>query len=366
MKNKLLHLILLILVCFTLTSCGSFFVEETKEILAVTSYVDQNGNTVLKITYTDETQDEFKIPQGTDGNGIKEIRPDKKGSVTKLTVTFTDEKMEPVVFDIADGKGIDGVISRTNEETGEVYLVVLFSDGTESEPYLLPKGDKGDKGNGFTGFDKEDLEDGSQKYYFHFSEGDDVVITIPAPQKGETGRGIASIIGSEEDGLYVLTIKYTDDTREKVLFNKPKDPTSWLSGTEQPSDTLGRNGDYYFDTAHKVIYAKAKDSWTKVISFGDSSEKYEIVFDLNDNLDGGPLASMNGGNSSFPVIRNTYFSQNGYGDIPIPTREGYKFLGWYQKRVEPSNILPTMAPFTDMTPILSNMILYACWEKTAE
>ena len=62
MKNKLLHLILLILVCFTLTSCGSFFEEETKEILAVTSYVDQNGNTVLKITYTDETN--FMVKSG--------------------------------------------------------------------------------------------------------------------------------------------------------------------------------------------------------------------------------------------------------------------------------------------------------------
>ena len=46
MKNKLLHLILLILVCFTLTSCGGFFEEETKTILEVTSYVDQNGTTV--------------------------------------------------------------------------------------------------------------------------------------------------------------------------------------------------------------------------------------------------------------------------------------------------------------------------------
>lgn len=367
MKNKLLHLILLILVCFTLTSCGGFFEEETKTILEVTSYVDQNGTTVLKIIYSDDTEDQFKIPQGVAGNGIKEIKPDRKDNITKLTVTFTDEKMEPVTFDIKDGKGIDGVISRTNEETGEVYLVVLYNDGTESEPHLLPKGEKGDDGNGFTGFDKEDNEDGSQTYYFHFSQSEDVVITIPAPQKGETGRGISSMIGTEEDGQYVLTVNYTDDTSEKVFFNKPKDPNAWITTTDDPNKTpgLGRNGDFCFDTAHKVIYAKENGIWFKVISFGNSTDYYIITFDLNDTMDGGPQASMKG-YTSYLVTRNTYFNQNGYGDIPEPERDGYKFLGWYQTKVDPSNIPPTRAPFNDFTTILSDVTLFACWEKITE
>ena len=368
MKNKLLHLILLILVCFTLTSCGGFFEEETKTILEVTSYVDQNGTTVLKIIYSDDTEDQFKIPQGVAGNGIKEIKPDKKDNITKLTVTFTDEKMEPVVFDIADGKGIDGVISRTNEETGEVFLVVLYNDGTESEPQLLPRGEKGEDGNGFTGFDKEDNEDGSQTYKFHFSQSEDVVITIPAPQKGETGRGITSIIGSEQDGLYVLNVNYSDGTSEEVYFNKPKDPNAWFSGTpgeEGPSNAIGRNGDYYFDTYHKIIYAKENNRWVEVVSFADSIIYYEITFNLNDMDDGGPKATMNG-RTGYTVVGSTYFTDNGYGDIPVPTRTGYKFLGWYKTKVDPNDIPPTNAPFTDMTPIISNMTLYACWQKISE
>lgn len=368
MKNKLLHLILLILVCFTLTSCGGFFEEETKTILEVTSYVDQNGTTVLKITYSDDTHDEFKIPQGVAGNGIKEIKPDKKDNITKLTVTFTDEKMEPVVFDIKDGKGIDGVISRTNEETGEVFLVVKYNDGTESEPHLLPKGEKGDDGNGFTGFDKVDNDDGSQTYKFHFSQSEDVVITIPAPQKGETGRGITSIIGSEQDGLYVLNVNYSDGTSEEVLFNKPKDPNAWFSGTpgeEGPSNAIGRNGDYYFDTYHKIIYAKENNRWVEVVSFAESIVRYEVVFNLNDMEDGGPKAQMSG-RTGFLIIGNTYFTDNGYGDIPVPTRIGYKFLGWYKTKVDPNDISPTNAPFTDMVLINSDITLFACWKKITE
>ena len=363
--KKLLHLILLILVSFTLVSCGGFFEEETKEILAVTSYIDQFGTTVIKITYSDDTEDEFKIPKGAEGNGIKEIATDKVNGVTTLTVTFTDELMEPVVFDVADGKSIIGVESRTNEETGDVYMVVLYNDGTESDPHLLPRGEKGEDGNGFSGFDKEDHEDGSKTYYFHFTQSEDVVVTIPAPEKGETGNGVSSIVGTEIDGFYVLTVNYTDGTKEEVTFNKPKDPNAWYSGTpgeDGPSVSIGRDGDYYFDTYHKVIYAKENNRWNEVVSFADSIIYYDVVFNLNDMDDGGPKATMNG-RTGYTVVGGSYFTDNGYGDIPTPTRTGYKFLGWYKTKVDPNNISPNNAPFTDMVLVNSNITLYACWQK---
>ena len=359
MKKRILLFLILVVSLFTLTSCGGFFAEETKEIFEITSYVDQNGVTILRITYTDETKDEFQIPKGVEGNGIREIKTTKndKGDITTVTVIYTEEDMDPAIFEIKDGVSISGVVSRTNEETGEIYLVVLYSDGTESEPHLLPKGEKGD---GFSGFDKEDNEDGSQTYYFHFSNSEDVVITIPAPEKGDTGRGITSIIGTEEEGLYILTINYSDETSEQIMFNRPKDPNAWLSGGEAPDKSLGRNGDYYFDTAHKIIYAKENGSWIKVVSFDDSTDYYFINFDLNDTLDGGPQASMPSGSYlSYIVVRNTYFTDNGYGDIPVPSREGYKFVGWYRSK----NVNATSGAFTDLTPILSDLTLYAQWEK---
>lgn len=364
-KRILFFLVLIVSICFTLTSCGSFFVEESKEIIEITSFVDQNDTTVLKILYNDGTEDIFNIPKGVEGNGIKEIKTTKneKGDITTLTVLYTDEEMHPVSFDIKDGVSIKGVVSRTNEETGDVYLVVLFSDDTESEPFLLPQGEKGD---GFTGFDREAKEDGSQVYYFHFSNAEDVVVTIPAPEKGDTGRGIKSIIASEEDNLYVLTINYDDKSSERVAFNRPKDPNAWISGTIDPSKSevaIGQNGDYYFDTAHKVIYAKENDIWIKIVSFEDSTDYYYITFDLNDKLDGGVEASMpSGSNLTYAVTRNTYFTDNGYDAIPVPTRAGYKFVGWYRSRT----VTATSGAFTDLTPILSDLTLYAQWEKISE
>ena len=361
-KRILLFLILLVSICFTLTSCGSFFEEPVKQISEITERVDQEGTKYLVIKYTDLTKVEFKIPEGIDGNGIKEIKTTKNesGDITSVTIYYTDKEMEPITFDVKDGVSISGIITRTDEETGEVFLVVQFSDNTESTPFLLPKGEKGDPGNGFTGFDSETNEDGSQTYNFHFSESEDVVVTIPAPLKGETGRGITSTIGTEEDGLYVLTVNYSDDTSDRVTFNKPKDPNAWLSGSVAPDKSLGRNGDYYFDTAHKVIYAKEYGYWMKIVSFDESIQYYIVTFDLNDKLDGGVEASMpEGSNLSYVVVSNTYFTDNGYDAIPIPSREGYKFMGWYRSKSPNA----TSGAFTDLTPILSDLTLYAKWEK---
>ena len=361
-KRILLFLILIVSICFTLTSCGSFFEEPVKQISDITDRVDQEGTKYLVIKYTDGTKVEFKIPEGVDGNGIKEIKTTKNesGDITSVTIYYTDKEMEPITFDVKDGVSISGIITRTDEETGEVFLVVQFSDNTESTPFLLPKGEKGDPGNGFTGFDSVTNEDGSQTYNFHFSQSEDVVVTIPAPLKGDTGRGITAMIAKEENGEYVLYVTYSDESFDRLTFEKPKDPNAWLSGSTDPDKSLGRNGDYYFDTSHKIIYTKENGNWFRVVSFEDSINYYSITFDLNDTLDGGPQASMpEGSYLSYIVVSNTYFTDNGYDAIPIPSREGYKFLGWYRSKTTTA----TSGAFTDLTPILSDLTLYAKWEK---
>ena len=67
-------------------------------------------------TYQDSVKIPFSFYMGyLEFESYKEIITDKNNHITKLTVTFTNESMEPVVFDIADGKSIAGVESRTNE-----------------------------------------------------------------------------------------------------------------------------------------------------------------------------------------------------------------------------------------------------------
>ena len=97
-----------------------------------------------------------------------------------------------------------------------------------------------------------------------------------------------------------------------------------------------------------------------------------MTFDLNDYEDADnngikdAPASLNSNNSSVTFKSGECFASNNYynGDIPVPTRDGYEFCGWYAKRVI-TNPLTTSA-FTDLTPISSNITLYAKWEPLGE
>ncbi len=369
MKKKILLLILVLFTSFMINGCGgSFFEEEVIQIESITSSQLSDGTTLLKITYTDSTKQpvEFKIPKGVQGNGISSILTNKneEKKITSVTINYTDKSMTPVTFEIQDGLSIKGIYEETNEETLEHYLIVEFSDGSKSEPFLLPKGDKGEDGNGFSGFEKEDNEDGSQTYYFHFTKSEDVVVTIPAPEKG---NGIESVMGSEQDGKYILTFKFTDEDIEDqtVEFNKPQDPKTWHNGSANPNNEPplnAKDGDYYFDTYHKIIYFKESYGWIEIVNFKDSVETFEITFYLNDedsDVEAIMPSDLSGNiKTKYHVNKNTYFSQNNQGSIPIPVRPGYIFKGWCTEQT----VTATSGMFTDLTPILSDLELYAIWE----
>ena len=62
---------------------------------------------------------------------------------------------------------------------------------------------------------------------------------------------------------------------------------------------------------------------------------------------------------AYQIPHGSYFAaQEGY-TIPIPTRNGYDFVGWYTTKT----ITPTSGKFTDLTPVMADLTLYAIWEK---
>lgn len=365
--NKHLKWFTLSLLCFFsllfLSGCSSFFGSDSEgvQIQSISTEVQSDGSTKMIIQYTDEDRkpDEFIIPKGIAGNGIQSIltnKNDKDGSTT-LTILFTDETVKPVEFTIQNGVSIVGLEPQIDEETNDVYICVKYSDGTTSEPMLLPKGEKGEDGNSFIGYDQTINEDNSVTIYFHFSKSEDVIITIPSPQKGETGKGIQSIVSFETEVEYVLQIQYTDGTSEELKFNRPKDANQWYNGGTRPSDTLGVNGDYYFDIYHNCIYVKEGGSWTLITDFNGNEQNFSVRFDLNDTTDE-PAQMPTGAQLAYSIKRGSYFTTDGYS-IPIPTRVGYEFKGWYTSKV----VTPVTGHFTDLTPIFDNITLYAIWEK---
>ena len=360
MKKQLCHLgiAILLLVSMLLSGCGgSFFEEETLQIIGIEREDLPNGNFNLVIKYKDDVKepDRFEIEKGDEGQeGVGILRIDYKNdpqtNKTIAMVSLSNGTKQNI--EIENGVSVTGIDSDIDETTGAPYIVFLYSNGDQSPKYFLPRGEKG---NGIKKYEVTTNDDKSVNILFEFDEGDPLDILIPAPQEG---NGIESMAAGVSGDFYTITVNYTHKESEKLEFPRPADPNAWISDARMPEPGEGKVGDYFFDTAHAVIYLKSESGWDFVVSLKAQEAELTLKFNLNDEGD----AQMSGFKPSYKIKYNSYFSSNGYGDIPVPTRAGYTFMGWYTKPYKNYEDIPaTMAPFTDLTPVLSDMTLYAIW-----
>lgn len=348
-----------------LTGCGFVVEEEPLSILGITSQVLEDGQTMVVITYTDEEipPTVFYLPKGQDGQigkdgtGIAsfDYKKDNYGNYD-VEIKFTDDTIEPVKLKLTNGVSIANIGTKYNEEKGVTELIVYYSDGTSSEPLTLPKGDKGEDGVGIVGYEQISNEDGSSIMKYTFSNGEEFECRIPAPEKGVDGKGIAAIASSQTDTEYILIVTYTDNSTPQVIrFEKP---SMWLFGSKAPDDVNdGKNGDFYYDTSKNTIYIKIEDRWVIQTDFDDVGNTYTVSFNLN--AEDAVFLPGYGYQTQYLISDgNTFESSN--KDVPIPYRQGYTFVGWYTSAT-PS---VTHGTFTDLTPVISDMTLYAKWEQT--
>lgn len=346
-----------------LSSCFGFFEEEVLQIANITTTTLENGNIQVKITYSDEeiSPTTFIVPKGNEGdvgktgNGIKEVTTTKKedGTGSTLTITYTDSTMEPTTFDIKDGVSISNIESTYDEESGSYHINVILSDGTSYGPLMIPKGQDGKDGISIVGIEQRINRDFSVTLTLKMSEGEDVLVQIPAPQQGKDGRGIKEIVSIPNGDKYIMTITYSDDTTQELEFARPN---KWFSESSIPSNEDGINGDLWYDLAHNVIYVKQNNKWNKVIDLSQSVEQtYTIRFDLNDTNEE-PASMPAGSLLTYEIESSTYFASSGYS-IPVPNREGYIFEGWYSVK----NPTAVNGKFTDLTPVVADLTLYASW-----
>ena len=359
---KKILLIFVLCFCFLLTGCGAFFGEEESLMMESLETKElENGDIEITINYSNEDVKPtvFIVPKGEEGgtgNGISSINTykseDGKNTVVKIEFTNGSEAKE---FNIPNGVSIDKVQTEKVTETGETLLTIVYSDGSTSDPISIPKGEKGDKGISISGITQKINRDYSVTLTIEMTEGDPIQVEIPAPVHGKDGRGISEIVSIPNGDKYVMTIKFTDDTVQELEFARPN---KWFSESSGPKLEDGINGDLWYDLAHQIIYVKQNNKWNLVINFNNVIDlTYEITFDLNDTASE-PADMPAGSLITYPIECGKYFASSGY-TIPVPTRDGYKFVGWYTVKT------PTAVngAFTDLTPVQSNLTLYAVWEK---
>ena len=368
MFNKVKKVISLLAIPLTLTylsSCSFFNTgkEDSYMIKSIEAEQFEDGSTKVTITYDDEEKEPvvFYIPKGEQGDigetgatgngiaGIENKGTDETGKYTIMEITYTDTSIPSTEFKVPNGASIDRIESSYNDTTGFVTVKITLSNG-DSLSFDLPRGKDG---NGISNIEQIVNADKSVTLIIHFTEGGTTTVEIPAPKDGEDGRGISSMISTETNDKYIITVNYTDGTSDVLELTRPTDPNNWYTGYGIPENSFGKNGDFYFDIDNKNIYGKSGGRWSLIYSFTDTGDVYEVTFDLNDTIDA--PATMKG-QLSYQIERGTYFAASGY-KIPEPTRTGYEFVGWYTTK-EPG---PTNGAFTDLTPVFADLQLYAKW-----
>lgn len=360
MKKSAIFLLSSALLFGTLgTSCSSFMGSDAYSIENVTSKLNNDGSTTVTIEFTDGsgTPDyTFTIPMG---NGIKDVVAvnDLENSIVKVTISFTDPSIEDYVVNlpIVKGPGIESITEGIDEATGNKVMIISFTDDRPDVKFPLPQGEKG---LGIKEIRSEIQDDRTVKVEIEFDDGNITNLTIPAPLDG-VGVKTITVEVDVDTGKNKLIFELSDGTRQEVLIDRA---TIWYSGSDDPNsmDAFGFNGDFYFETIHYIIYQKSAGVWIQVANLGGASisTKHTITFDLNDKFDGGPHAKFTSGETSYAIPEGWYFAALGY-EMPLASREGYKFNGWYRTAL--TN--PTSGAFTDTTPIYRSEKLFANWIK---
>lgn len=384
MKTQLYRILaaLLLISSLFLTGCGSFFQEEAIQISSVTDPVElPNGNILVEIYYVDDARPMTRIEvpkgkqgdKGTEGRGIDKIDAvyNSEKKVTEILITYTDGGELP--FEIPDGVSVVNTTEPEYDENGDLCFYFKFSDKRISNKIILPKGETG---NGIKNFVvNTEAEDGSvlvsidleepvgeegeeKKSHFEFS--------IPA---GKEGKGIEKVEADIEGEFYYIAVWFTGDdlndeeAATKLYFPRPKDPNQWYKLAGKPDANYGNTGDFSYDYVNKVIYQKDSGGWSEIVSFKTTDMTYTVTFDVN-ATDGSVVWPDDYDKMTYHIKAGTYFWDvvNGNIQLPIPVRPGYTFGGWYLRAI-PEDKKPdaTMSVFTDLTPVFSNMTLYAYW-----
>ena len=169
---------------------------------------------------------------GAAGNGIASIaKTATNGNVDTYTITFTDNTVAPVTFNVTNGtNGTNGVsvTAATINGTGNLILTLTGPNGTTT----LDAG----KVTGAT---------------------------------GEAGRGIEGVEKTTEGNVDTYTITYTDATTYSFSVTNG---TTWLTGIGDPDSAEGLNpkeGDFYFDKVGNNIWTYSDSQWVLDVDLED-------------------------------------------------------------------------------------------------
>lgn len=150
-----------------------------------------------------------------------------------------------------------------------------------------------------------------------------------------------------KDGLNGLDGQDGVDGRDGLNGSNGSDGARWYVDSGVPASDLGKDGDCYFDLNDNSLYQKNAGKWE---SFGvlhqepPEAEWVSVTFDAAEG-------TLPEGERSKKIQKGTSFT------LPVPSREGFEFAGWFYG--EGANA----AQANDLTVFTQDVVLVARWKQ---
>lgn len=361
-----------------LGSCGFFSTTNSDYYIEeVTQVVDEQGNTVVTFVFSgDDVEDMVvTIPTGTDGNGIESIGyvldttadPD----VVILTINYTDEGMDPTVIRIPVIQGDEGngiysishsvVTDASSDHYGDILVTIVFTDPSMPDvSFYVPHG------NGIASItpDTENVYDDDDGHYIiTLEDGTTFPFTIP---QGPQGVGIDSIDATVgDDGN--ITVSFTLSDGSGYDFDIPRS-NRWYTGSGNPDDAQGQDGDLYLDFSSLNIFQKVNGVWVYLSSLNYEQRECIVTLRANGGYFKVPTAIDDATYYNIHVYEGEHVDwdlldallvedPNDPNDVYL-YRDGYAFDGFWTCEGDPGAFDEKL---TKMSVITGNTVFYAHW-----
>lgn len=369
MKLKIKKMLITNMIFFLTTlssSCSAFFGEDGYLITSSSTSINDKGETVLTINFSDSEKTPLTIiiPKGLsgkDGVGIASITPNLENDKVKITIKYTDDTLPDSVIEVPvihgnDGKGIKEVkVGKDN--VGNTTINFVYTDETESGVITIPKG--GD-GNGIVDIHpiKKDEDKKITTYEITFTNGTSSTFEVADGRDGKDGISVLNLNYNEilsDNMTYVIDVEFSDGFVSNISLPRPVCNT-WLNGTYEPNNSDGNNGDFYLNIVNGNVYLKENGGRNFRFSIkGNESTKIEtgiVVFNYFDILNA-PKADYISG-----VLGKTIDIEK----IPVLVDSGKTFLGWFTTRQEDYYSV-NAGKFTDLTTLSDDLLNLYAWRE---
>ena len=332
------------------------------------------------ITFSDGSMESFTVTNGIDGingsdgmdgangkdgAGISSITlTASEGNVDTYTITLDNGKTE--TFTVTNGykgdKGDKGETGSTGEKGKSAYEIAV-DEGFEGDvkSWLLSLvGEKGDLGAEVSSVLKTDTLGLVDTYTIVFSNGAVSTFTVT------NANGISKIEKTASSGLTdIYTITMNDGTTYPFTVTNGAKGDKGDTGATGPKGDKGDTGATgpKGDTGNdgRTVEFRVDDGWLQWKYTDEDNSAWKNLYET----DGAPaplglvyVRFVSNGGSIDGAAETVYVTSGTSIELPIPSKHGYTFLGWYESESD-EYAVPNTYRVHDSTR------LYAKWEAGA-